>query len=342
MTARRLRARRRVRGALMIDGGEPVFRFDGDRLAGVGMETQTEAHRLIEECMIAANEAVARYLIARGRHTVFRHHDDPDPRSVERLYDRLEALGVATPPLPEGPLPPAECARAVRDAAEAVDRHVRRTGRGGRALPGLVLRALRQAHYTADHAGHSGLASAAYLHFTSPIRRYPDLLVHRTLLDALGLGPAGPDLGELRAAAEHSSLAEREATDLEHRGDAVCLAYLLRDELTRRGWEREYEGEVTGVIPAGCFVGFGTAYQGLLPVRRLDDDWYAVDPLETQLVGSATGRRIRIGDPVRVRAVGVEPLRGRVDLEEAAAAAPSGQAGARARAGARRGRGGSR
>ena len=106
VVAARLGARRRARGALEIGGAEPLFRFDGDRLAGVALEAQTESHRLIEECMIAANEAVARYLIARGTPTVFRYHEDPDPRSVEQLYDRLEALGVATPPLRRRPARP--------------------------------------------------------------------------------------------------------------------------------------------------------------------------------------------------------------------------------------------
>ena len=315
--AARLGARRRGRGALEIGGSEPAFRMDGDRVAAVTLEVQTEAHRLIEECMVAANEAVARYLIARSRPTVFRYHEDPDQSSVERLYDRLAALSVATPPLPDGPLAPEACARAARSAAEAVARHVARTGRGARALPGLVLRALRQAFYSAERIGHSGLASSAYLHFTSPIRRYPDLLVHRGLLDALGLGPAGPDPAWLADAAERSSVAEREAAALERRGDAMCLAFLLRDELARRGWDQPFDGEVTGVVQAGCFVAFGTAYDGFLAARRLDDDWFSPDPLDTQLIGAATGRRIRLGDPVRVRVAGVEPLRGRVDLEPA-------------------------
>ena len=118
----------------------------------------------------------------------------------------------------------------------------------------------------------------------------------------------------------------------------MCLAFLLRDELTRRGWDEPFAGEVTGVIGSGCFAVFGTAYEGFLPVRRLDDDWYRPDPLDTQLVGSATGRRIRLGDPVRLRVIGVEPLRGRVDLEDAQAPPSSRPAPRRGRLGAQRAR----
>jgi ribonuclease R len=144
--AERLRRRRRRRGALEIVSAEPLFRFDGDRVVGVELERQTEAHGLVEECMVAANEAVARYLIARSAPTVFRYHDHPDEARVERLYDQLEALEVSIPPVPEGPLSPVQVAGIARAAGDAVARHVASTGRGERSLPSQVLRALRQAY----------------------------------------------------------------------------------------------------------------------------------------------------------------------------------------------------
>jgi len=312
--AERLRLRRRRRGALEIASAEPVFRFDGDRVVGVELERQTEAHGLVEECMVAANEAVARYLIARSAPTVFRFHEHPDGARVERLYDQLEALEVPTPPVPEGPLSPVQVAGIARAAGDAIARHVASTGRGERSLPSLVLRALRQAYYAPDRVGHSGLASAAYLHFTSPIRRYPDILAHRALLDALGIGAPGPDPAWLADAAEESSLAEREAADLERRGDRICLAFLVEDELAEEGWDQVFEGEVTAVIEAGLFIAFGTAYEGFLPARRLSDG-LRPDPLDTALVDGSGRRRIQVGDPVTVRVDRVEPLRGRVTLE---------------------------
>lgn len=313
--AARLRARRVARGALTIETGEPSFTFAGDRVVGVEVEGQTEAHGLVEECMIAANEAVARYMLDRGRGTIFRHHDHPPQTAIETLYDRLDALGVAAPNLPDGDLTPTQCAQAAVGASEAIARHVARHG-GERALPVLVLQALRRAYYSSTQVGHSGLASAAYLHFTSPIRRYPDLVAHRALLDALGLDDPAADAADLAEAAEHSSFTEQTATSLERRADRICLAYLLIDRV-RSDPDHVFDGEVTGVGDAGVFVAFGDdhAFDGYLPARRIPGDWWRPDPLGVALVGDDEGGRVAIGDPIRVRVVDIEPLRGRVDLE---------------------------
>ena len=322
MVARALHERRLSRGALEVVSAEPVVTFAGDRVAAIHLEGQTPAHSLVEECMIAANEAVARYLIARGKPTVFRHHEDPAQSRIELLYEQLAELGVATPPLPDGPLGPAARRAAAVAAADAVARHLA-SGRGGPALWTLVLRALRQAYYSPHEPGHSGLASPAYLHFTSPIRRYPDLLVHRTLLDALGLGDPAPGPSELAEAADHSSATEREAAAVERRGDDICAAFLLDDLMSRRGWETPLEGTVVGLIDAGLFLQMEDVFTGFLPSRRLEDDHFRADPLGVSLIGSRTGRRIRLGDRLEVRALRIEPLRGRVELEPASGAAPA-------------------
>ena len=142
------------------------------------------------------------------------------------------------------------------------------SGRGAEAFPSLVLRALKQARYDPQNLGHSGLASPAYCHFTSPIRRYPDLVVHRTLLRELGAAdePLPAELDEL---AEHTSERERRIAAVEHRADDICLAWLLERELFDRGWETVFEGEIIGVIGSGIFVRFGEVFEGYVPVRRL-------------------------------------------------------------------------
>jgi ribonuclease R len=185
-----------------------------------------------------------------------------------------------------------------------------------------VLRSLAQAYYTPLQVGHSGLASAAYAHFTSPIRRYPDLMVHRGLVDALGIGVRGPARDELEEAGQVSSERERAAANVERRADRVCAALLLGEEIGRGGWETVWEGEVAGIIPGGVFVGFGDVYDGFLPARRISDEDLVLDPLEVALLGTRTGRGLRLGDPVQVRVVDMEPLRGRVSLARAEPGAP--------------------
>ena len=340
--ARALRARRMARGALEADSGEPVVRFEGDRVAQMHLEGSSPAHSLVEECMIAANEAVARHLIAKGVPTVFRHHEDPAQSRLESLYEQLDALGVATPPLPDGNLGGPERRAAAAAAGSAVARHLAAGGPGGGAMWTLVLRSLRQAHYSSTETTHSGLASPAYLHFTSPIRRYPDLLVHRGLLDSLGLGGPGPGATELAEQADHSSATEREASTIERRADDICAAFLLKDRLDAGGWDAPVEGRVTGLIDAGLFITFDEVFTGFLPSRRLEDDHYRADPLGVSLIGDASGRRIRMGDTLNVRVVRVEPLRGRIQLEPVAPAGrgrpgptPLGSRARRSRAGAR-------
>lgn len=316
--ARRLRARRMDRGALDIQSTEPRFTWDGDLLTGVELERQTDAHSLIEECMIAANEAVARFLILRRVPTLFRVHGDPDQVAVEDLWERLELLGIAVPPLPEGVLTREQRREAAGVAASEVRRFVERTGHGERSLPYLVLRALQKAVYRPDDTSHSGLASPAYLHFTSPIRRYPDLVVHRGLVHALGLDEPAPDATMLPEVARDSSEREREATDLERRSDSMCLAYLLAHTMSGdEDWDRPRQGEVTGVGQSGLFIAFDVAFDGFMPFRRMPDDHYVADPLQVEAVGESTGRRVRIGDAIMVRVHDLEPLRGRVTLEPA-------------------------
>ena len=280
---------------------------------------QTEAHRLIERLMILTNERVAEFLVDRRVPAVYRVHAQPDPPRIERLLEQLGALDVPTPPLGQG-LSPRSAGQMAADASRLARREAARRGHGRDAYTSLVLRSLKQAAYSETNSGHAGLGCDAYLHFTSPIRRYPDLLVHRALLAALGEGEEAPTLAEAREVAAHSSAQERESAKIERDADDVCAAYLLERELGERGLDAEFDGEVSGVIRAGAFVAFGgelgDVYEGMLPARTLPGGRYELDRAEVSLIGKGDGATaLRLGDPVRVRVTGVDGERGRVDLE---------------------------
>jgi ribonuclease R len=306
--------------SLDVESAEPEFSFDADgNVVGAHRVPGTEAHRLIERLMILTNERVAELLVDRRVPAVYRVHAQPDPPRIERLLEQLAALGVPTPPLGQG-LSPRSAGQMAADASRLARREAERRGHGRDAYTSLVLRSLKQAAYSETNSGHAGLGSDAYTHFTSPIRRYPDLLVHRALLAALGEGEEAPTLGEAREVAAHSSAQERESAKIERTADDVCAAYLLERELGERGLDAEFDGEISGVIRAGAFVAFGgelgDVYEGMLPSRTLPGGRYELDRAEVSLIGSGEGATaLRLGDPVRVRVTGVDGKRGRVDLE---------------------------
>jgi ribonuclease R len=312
--AQELRDRRFARGALRVESSEVVFAFDGEGgIERAWHESEPQAHVLVEELMIRANELVAELLAGRRREALYRVHEPPEPQAVSLLLARLADLGIPTPPAPDrmGPLDAAAVAGA---ASELVTDYVKRSGRGREAFTPLVLQALKQARYDPANLGHMGLASTAYCHFTSPIRRYPDLVVHRALLRELGVSdePLPPDL---EAQAQHASERERHASQIEYRADDLCLAWLLERRLFELGWETTFEGEITGVIPSGLFARFGNVFEGFVPARRLPGDYFELNELATALVGRRGGRTYRLGDPIDVRVADLRRSEGKVELE---------------------------
>ncbi|MGA8924779.1 MAG: RNB domain-containing ribonuclease, partial [Solirubrobacterales bacterium] len=311
-------AGRRPRSSLEVESFEPEFRFEDGRVTGAHSVPQTEAHRLIEHLMILANERVAELLERRRVPTIYRVHEQPDPERIRRMIEQLAALEIPTPALPES-ITPQQAGELAGEASRLVAREAERRGHGREAYTSLVLRSLQQAHYADRNLGHTGLGSHAYTHFTSPIRRYPDLIAHRSLLAAIGAGEEAPRAEGLAEVAAHCSERERDATRTERDADSICASFLLEHELFERGPDTRFEGEVSGVVGAGAFVRFGGAladvYEGFLPARRIGGrERYELDATETMLVGARGGGAIRIGDPVKVAVDRVEAPRGRVDL----------------------------
>jgi ribonuclease R len=311
--------------ALALDTGEPQFRFDdAGHPDGIVIERATESHRLIEHLMISANEQVARLLQEGGVPALHRVHGLPEPSSVERLAEQLASLGIPTEgaaTLPEGATRE-QASSAIAELSRRVDAHARGTGHGRAGLSYLVLRALQQARYEPKPLGHAGLGLQHYAHFTSPIRRYPDLIAHRAILSLVGGGEGAPagSASRLEDLGIWCSATEREAMNVERTADAITRAFLLERVLFAHGWDQRFEGEVSGLAGGGAFVRFGggrlddEAFEGFLPVRRVGEDFWELSDLGTMLVGTRSGATLSIGDPLTVAVEKVEPQRGRVSL----------------------------
>jgi ribonuclease R len=326
-------------GALTLDSAEPEFVFDEEgHVEEVLVREQTESHRLIEHLMIAANVAVARLLSERGTPCLYRVHERPEPERVKRLVDQLATLDVPTPPLPKN-MSPSQAAELMGEISRRVETHVRRAG-GRAALTSLLLRTLQQAAYSPKNSGHAGLGTAYYCHFTSPIRRYPDLVCHRALLSAVGVGQHAPRAAGMGELAEWTSDRERAAMLIERDADDVARCFALERVLYEDGWEQVFVGEVVGLIPAGAFIAFAMAkervdapaedgartqnavspdYRGMLPVRRMrgaggEREWWELNEQGTILHGESPGSTLRLGDRIEVRVARVDVARGRVDL----------------------------
>jgi ribonuclease R len=264
VAARALGEARERKGALLVESSEPEFSFDeAGNVTDVRGRDQTESHRLIEQLMIAANEAVATQLAARKVPCLYRVHERPDPERVVRLAEQLASLDVPTPPVPEQ-MSSTQAADLAAAISQSVDRYTKQTGRGRIALGSLVLRSLKQAYYSPMNIGHAGLHSSCYCHFTSPIRRYPDIVCHRALLSTIGAPERAPRAGELGELGVWTSERERDAMAIEHAADDVALCFALLGVIRGGDPERPFRGEVSGLIAAGAFVAFG----GERPARR--------------------------------------------------------------------------
>jgi len=321
---------RRKAGSLDFDIPEPEVTLDAaNRVRDIRRTERWESHRLVEQFMILANEVVARHLTHQELPVLYRVHEPPNPEKLERLRPFLKAVGVRLPAT-DGTI----SQQALQRVLESLDRL-----EAGPVLHTLILRAMMRAVYSPKNVGHYGLGSSCYCHFTSPIRRYPDLVVHRVLGTWLDHGRIAPEVlarwGETFDDIGRQASAREERADEVER-DAIKVKSL---EFMRRFIGEEFEGLISGVVSFGFFVELKTyPVEGLVHVRELRDDYYRFEEEGLALVGESTGRRFRFGDKVTVVITKVDLINLRMDflpadlLEEAQAGRPRGR-------GQRRGRG---
>lgn len=298
---------RKKRGALDFDLPEPAYVFDSEgNLEHMGIAERNDAHRLIEEFMIAANEAVARHLGATAIPFLYRCHQSPDPAKLQAFFKITGLAGIkAAPPQFDAPPTPLEIAAILKEARGTPEEYV---------INRLCLRSMREARYQPDNIGHFGLASKAYCHFTSPIRRYADLLVHRALKKSLGVpASALPSEEELQRIGDHLNKREREAMECE-RDMAKRLACLAL-----AGHEGEiYTGTISGVTDFGVFMEFDAIpAEGLIPILDLGEDWFEFDPERQSLIGRHNGQSWSLGQRLRARLVKINADLGEISLANA-------------------------
>jgi ribonuclease R len=293
-----LRQRRRRRGALELVMPEVELEYDAEgRVTGGHFRSHDVSHQIIEEFMLAANEAVAEHLTSLGTAFLRRIHPDPDAHKLEAFADFARSLGYKM----SSYLDRFALQRVLERSAGRPDVH---------AVHYALLRSLKQAAYSPEREGHYALASNDYCHFTSPIRRYPDLTVHRLLQQWLRTGRAGSDPAELVALGDHCSKMERRAEMAERELVKLKLLAYLDDRLGM-----ELDAVITGVADYGFFAQAETLpVEGLVHISTLPDDYYNFIAAEHSLTGRRTGRRYRLGDKVRVKVVHVDLQRRQLDF----------------------------
>ncbi len=297
--ARILIRMRERRGAIDFDLPESIFEFDDEgRIAGVLRAERNIAHRIIEEFMLLANETVAGHLLSRRIPSIYRIHEEPEPNRVAEFSVLAAAFGHAFPAAEVTSFDYQRLSKQLQGKPEE------------RVLSYAMLRSLQRARYSPESKGHFGLASKVYTHFTSPIRRYPDLIVHRILRESAASAEVPIPRGELELMSVESSERERAADEAERELEDWRKAVLMSEHLGE-----EFEGVISNVREFGCYVELDELFiEGLVPVASLIDDYYRFDERRHSLVGRNRGLTYRLGDRVRVRVDRVNIDRHLVDL----------------------------
>jgi ribonuclease R len=292
-----LRAREE-RGAIDFETVETEFVFDEKgRLARIDRVERNDAHRIIEECMLAANVCASDFLSGRKHPALYRVHEGPTPEKLANLREFLKGFGLQ---LPGGDKPTAKhYAKLLETVRKRPDVQLLQT---------VLLRSLQQAQYSPENVGHFGLAYEHYTHFTSPIRRYPDLLVHRAIKAVLAGGRYSP--GNWVELGLHSSQTERRADEATREVAAWLKCYYMRDRVGE-----EFEGSVSAVTSFGIFVALDDFYvEGLVHISELGQDYFHFDAARHHLLGDRTRKCYRLADRVKVKIVRVDLETSRIDF----------------------------
>jgi len=308
---RALLAAREARGAIDFDSIETYMQFDSNgRIEKIMPRVRNDAHRLIEECMLAANTCAADIFKRAKRHGLFRVHEGPTPERLRTLREFLKVQGLK---LEGGEEPaPGDYARLAKEIRARPD---------SRLIQSLLLRSMQQAIYTPDNSGHFGLAYEAYAHFTSPIRRYPDLLVHRVIKSIIQnkghYVPAYGDMGHddpvtrWRNIGDHCSAAERRADEASRDVEAWLKCQYMKSKIGE-----QLRGTVTGVAPFGLFITLDTLYvEGLVHVSELGAEYFQHNEVLHELRGERTGRRFRLYDSLVVQVARVDLDARRIEFQ---------------------------
>lgn len=307
-----LETARQQRGGISFETGEPKFIFNTERrIDRIERTSRNDAHKLIEECMILANIASARFAEKHQEPVLFRDHDKPTDESIKSFRTVLSELGLS---LPGGnkttPLNYAELLETIRERPDA------------EMLQTMLLRSMKQAVYDPENRGHFGLALTSYAHFTSPIRRYPDLLLHRsikyllaceagqTVVETTPGGGKHYDLQQMLQLGQHCSLTERRADEATR-----DVADWLKCDFMQDHVGEEFSGVIASVTNFGFFVRLNDLFiDGLVHISSLDKDYYHYDPVGQRLVGGAGGETYRLGDSVEIRVAAVHLDERKIDF----------------------------
>ncbi len=301
-----LREKRLHRGAIDFNFDEAKVIVDEQgKPIDVVKRPRTIAERLIEEFMLIANETVAEHFARLEVPFVYRIHENPDSEKLQAFYEFVSSFGHTIKGRPDKVKP-----RSLQRLLTKIEGLPEE-----KAISTVLLRSMKQAKYAAECVGHFGLAAPFYCHFTSPIRRYPDLMIHRIIREVLTKGILSVErIDELQSylpeAAQHSSIRERVAVDAERETDALKQAEYMEQHIGE-----EFEGTISSVTSFGIFVELPNTIEGMIHVSYLTDDYYYYHDRAHILIGDRTGRIFRIGDAVKVRVVGVNLEERKIDFE---------------------------